>query len=147
MVNPLLIRLPICLPKMVILGSVDVDAPQRAVGVPPIVEIRLDTMGINRTDADLLLVSAPLVRRATPTRLRVRIHRIKDPVGIRLSVEARGGESRVVAPRERAGLHGPTMTDEAGHPASRPQPWRAPTVVPTPIKRFATASSMPPTPP
>jgi GAG-pre-integrase domain len=31
MVNPLLVRLPICLPKMVILGSV--DAPQRAVGV------------------------------------------------------------------------------------------------------------------
>jgi hypothetical protein len=81
-----LVRLLIRTPKMVILGNV--DAPQRAVGVPAIVEIRLDTMGIDRTNADLLIVTAPWVPPATPTRLRVRIHRIKDPVGIRLSVEA-----------------------------------------------------------
>jgi hypothetical protein len=81
-----LVRLPIRTPEMVILGSV--DAPQRAVGVPAIVEIRLDTMGIDRTFADLLIVTAPREPPATPTRLRVRIHRIKDPVGICLSVEA-----------------------------------------------------------
>jgi hypothetical protein len=37
-------------------------------------------MGSNRTDADLLIVTAPQERRATPTRLRIRILRIKDHV-------------------------------------------------------------------